>query len=117
MYPRTGRGLSVGQNVGQDSLSVNCRTGTSKAYELCSDPAATAPGRAGSARPPPGPPVRTTPPHPVSSLLDTGLDLATVQKLVGHASPDTTVRYDLRGEEVARRGAALHHIPYRHRAG
>ena len=53
----------------------------------------------------------------VSSLLDAGLDLATVQKLVGHASPDTTVRYDLRGEDVARRGAALHHIPYRRRAG
>ena len=53
----------------------------------------------------------------VSSLLDAGLDLATVQKLVGHASPDTTVRYDLRGEEVARRGAALHHIPYRRLAG
>ena len=31
--------------------------------------------------------------------------------------PDTTVRYDLPGEEVARRGAALHHIPYRRRGG
>ena len=53
----------------------------------------------------------------VSSLLDAGLDLATVQKLVGYASPDTTVRYDLRGNEVARCGAALHHIPHRRRGG
>lgn len=36
-------------------------------------------------------------------LLDAGIDLVTVQKLMGHSSPDTTSRYCRRSEETLRR--------------
>jgi site-specific recombinase XerD len=36
-------------------------------------------------------------------LLDAGIDLVTVQKLMGHSSPDTTSRYCRRSEETKRR--------------
>jgi site-specific recombinase XerD len=39
------------------------------------------------------------------NLLDQGVDLVTVQRLLGHSSPTTTSNYDRRGEAARRRAA------------
>lgn len=47
----------------------------------------------------------------VSTLLDEGVDIATVQKLAGHASVQTTARYDRRGEAAMRRAVGRLRVP------
>jgi site-specific recombinase XerD len=48
-------------------------------------------------------------------LLTEGSDLAVVQRLLGHASIETTARYDHRGEEAKRRAGLKMHLPFRGR--
>lgn len=49
------------------------------------------------------------------NLLDSGADLVTVQKLMGHSSPVTTSAYDRRGDEVKRKAVRALHVPYQRR--
>jgi site-specific recombinase XerD len=46
----------------------------------------------------------------IGDLVDLGVDLATVQKMAGHASASTTGRYDRRDRGVQRRAAL--YVPY-----
>jgi integrase len=48
----------------------------------------------------------------ISALLDGGVDLAVASDLAGHASSDTTRRYDRRGERARHQAAGVIVVPY-----
>lgn len=51
----------------------------------------------------------------IGDLLDAGIDIAIVARMMGHANVETTKRYDRRPEQVKRNAAGMIRLPYRGR--
>ena len=49
-------------------------------------------------------------------LLDEGTDIATVARVLGHASVQTTARYDRRDARAVQKALQARHVPYRRRS-
>jgi integrase len=61
--------------------------------------------------------IKTLSPHDLrrsctTDLLELGVDVFIVGKVLGHASIQTTLRYDHRDEKAKRRAIGLLHVPY-----
>jgi site-specific recombinase XerD len=48
----------------------------------------------------------------IGEALTAGIDVVTVQHLVGHSSPSTTAKYDRRGDEMKKSAMATISVPY-----
>jgi site-specific recombinase XerD len=48
----------------------------------------------------------------IGEALTAGVDVVTVQHLVGHSSPTTTAKYDRRGDEMKKSAMAVISVPY-----
>lgn len=49
----------------------------------------------------------------ISRMLDAGVDMTTVAAIVGHATVQTTAKYERRGERAKEQAADSLHIAYR----
>ena len=103
------RGLEAGPLLNPVNKSGQIRTDKRMSGTAVAQRLARLAGQAG---------VKALSPHDlrrsfVGALLDAGADIGAVQGLAGHASVNTTLRYDRRPDSARRRAAGLLHVPYK----